>query len=86
LQKNLKIQYTMRPSGSALCSMTTNSQALLELEAIRESNILVNNTLAQSSRGEKPQASGVFKVADQYTFNRQSLVFTRNTSWKYTAG
>lgn len=85
-QKNLKIQYTMRPSGSALCSMTTSTQSLLETEALRESNILVNNTQLTSNRGEKPSASGVFKVADQYTFNRQSLVFTRNTTWKYTAG
>lgn len=84
-RKNLRIQYTMRPSGSALCGMSTSTQSLLETEALRESNILVNNTPSDNARGEKPEASGVYKVSDQYTFNRQTLVFTRNTSWTYTA-
>lgn len=86
LQKSLRIQYTMLPSGTSLCSMTTATQALLESEALRESNILVNNTPSQNNRGEKPQASGVYKISDQYSFNRQSLTFARNVAWKYTAG
>lgn len=86
LQKSLRIQYTMLPSGTSLCSMTTATQALLESEALRESNILVNNTPSQNNRGEKPQASGVYKVSDQYSFNRQSLTFGRNVQWKYTSG
>jgi hypothetical protein len=86
LQKSLRISYVMAASGTSLCTPSTTTQGLLESEALRESNILVNNTPLQNARGEKPQASGVFKVADQYSFNRQTLAFNRNVTWKYTAG
>jgi hypothetical protein len=83
-EKTLKIQYTMRPSG-VVCGMgaVTSSQRVVELEALNESNLLVNNTYLQHDRGEKPVAPNVFKVADNYAFNRQSYVFTRNVTWKY---
>lgn len=84
LEKNIKIQYTMQ-TGNVPCAMLTSSQfQLLESAALTESNILINNTPAQNSRGEKPQAQGVFKTADQYSFDRDSLVFSRDTTWQYT--
>lgn len=85
LEKNLKIQYTME-SGNIPCSMITSYQYyLLEQDALGESNILINNTALQNSRGEKPMATGgVFKTADQYSFDRDSLVFSRDTTWLYT--
>ena len=85
LSKNLKITYSMSPSGTTCGVVNTVNQGLLELEALSESNILVNNTPLANSRGEKPFASAVFKTSDQYTFNRQSLVFTRNITWQYSA-
>ena len=75
----------MEPSGSECGPVSTTTQYLLEQEALSESNILINNTMLQNSRGEKPVATSVFKTADQYTFNRQTLVFTRNVTWQYTA-
>jgi hypothetical protein len=83
-QKTLKITYTMTPSGVNCGAVNTVNQGLLESEALTESNILVNNTPLANTRGEKPVAAGVFKTADGYTFNRQSLVFTRNVTWQYT--
>lgn len=85
LEKSVKIQYTMRPSGLDCGVVSAQNQKTLELEALAESNVLVDNTMDMHERGEKPVASKVFKTGDQYTFNRQSLVFTRNVTWKYTA-
>lgn len=85
LQKNLKIQYTMAPSGTTCGVTQAYNQSVMEAEALAESAILVNNTMLQNGRGEKPIATRVFKTADQYTFNRQTLVFTRNVTWQYTA-
>lgn len=85
LQKSLKITYTMTPSGIDCGEVNTVNQGILEQEALTESNILINNTPLLNTRGEKPVATKVFKTADQYTFNRQSLVFTRSTTWQYTA-
>jgi len=83
LQKNLRIQYTMTPSGS-VCSQTTAISNLLLSAALAESNILVNNTPSDDARGEKPESSQrVFKVEDQYSWNRQTMVFQRNVAWKY---
>lgn len=82
-QKSLRIQYTMAPSGD-VCSQTTVNSNLLLSAAITESNVLINNTPAEHIRGEKPESSQrVFKVEDNYTWNRQTMVFQRNTSWKY---
>lgn len=84
-EKNIKIQYTMQ-SGNSLCEALTSSQySLLELAALAESNILINNTPAINNRGEKPQAQGVFKIADSYNFDRDTMVFSRDTTWTYTA-
>lgn len=83
LQKSLKIQYTMYPSGYNCSATSISTQYLLEAEALRESNILVNNTVLQNDRGEKPTATRVFKTSDQYTFNRQTLVFGRSVTWQY---
>jgi hypothetical protein len=84
LEKNIKIQYTMQ-SGNIPCTMLTSAQfQLLESAALTESNILINNTAVQNSRGEKPIAQAVFKTADQYTFDRQTMVFSRDSTWLYT--
>lgn len=83
--KTLKIQYTMRASGNTCGQLSTTEQRNLEIAALAESDILVNHTLSQNSRGEKPEASHVFKVSDNYTFGRQSYIFTRSTAWDYTA-
>lgn len=85
LQKTLKITYTMTPSGVDCGAVDTTNQRILETEALTESNILVNNTLLTNSRGEKPVATKTFKTADQYSFNRQTLVFSRSITWQYTA-
>jgi len=86
LQKTLRITYTMTPSGVIDCgTVNTVNQGLLEMEALSESNILVNNTPLTNTRGERPVATNVFRTGDQYSFNRQSLVFTRNVTWQYTA-
>ncbi len=85
LQKILKITYTMTPSGIDCGEFNTTNQGLLEQEALTESNILVDNTPLSNSRGERPIATKTFKTADQYSFNRQSLVFSRNVTWQYTA-
>jgi hypothetical protein len=84
--KALKITYTMTPSGINCGEVSTVNQGLLEQEALTESNILVNNTPLTDTRGEKPVATNVFRTADQYSFNRQSLVFTRSVTWQYTIG
>lgn len=83
-EKRLRIQYSMTPSGITCGPISTATQYQLELAALSESDILVNNTMLEHSRGEKPIASGVFKTADQYTFNKRTLVFTRNVSWTHT--
>ena len=83
-QKSLKITYTMTPSGVNCGEVSTVNQGLLETEALTESNILVNNTPLTNARGERPVAGGVFRTADQYSFNRQTLVFTRSVTWQYT--
>lgn len=85
-QKTLKITYTMTPSGVDCGAVNTVNQGLLEMEALAESNILVNNTPLTDTRGEKPVATAVFRTADTYSFNRQSLVFTRSVTWQYTIG
>ena len=83
LQKNLRIQYTMAPSGT-VCGQTSSSSNLLLSAALAESNILVNNTPSDHAQGEKPESSQrVFKVEDQYSWNRQSMVFQRTVAWKY---
>jgi hypothetical protein len=83
LQKSLRIQYTMAPSGD-VCSQTTPNSNLLLAAAIAQSNVLINNTPTQNSRGEKPESSTrVFKVEDNYSWNRQTMVFQRNIAWKY---
>ncbi len=84
--KTVRIQYRMQASGDSCGPVSTVVQSQLEDVALEESNILINNTKLQNTRGEKPIASGVFKVADGYSFDRRSLIFTRNTSWKYTNG
>jgi hypothetical protein len=85
LQKSLRINYKMAPSGQDCGPISPLQQYNLEQEALNESNILVNNTMIQNSRGEKPIATKVFKVQDQYSFSRQNLDFSRNVTWKYTA-
>ncbi len=85
LQKVLKVTYTMTPSGVDCGEFNTINQGLLENEAVTESNILIDNTPLLNTRGEKPIATKVFKTADGYSFNRQSLVFTRSVTWQYTA-
>jgi hypothetical protein len=85
-QKTLKITYTMTPSGVDCGAVNTVNQGLLEMEALTESNILINNTPLTDTRGEKPVATTVFRTADTYSFNRQSLVFTRSVTWQYTIG
>lgn len=87
LAKSLRITYRMADNrDQSICqpANTTTQSALLET-AITESDILVNNTFAQHSRGEKPTGQGVYKVQDEITFNRQTLTFQRNVQWKYTA-
>jgi len=87
LSKSLRITYRMADNrDQSICqpANTTTQSALLEA-AIAESDILVNNTFAQNSRGEKPTGQGVYKVQDEISFNRQTLVFQRNVTWKYTA-
>jgi len=83
-QKTLKITYTMTPSGTDCGTVNTINQGLLEMEALTESNILVNNTPLTDTRGEQPVATKTFKTSDQYSFNRQTLVFTRSITWQYT--
>jgi len=81
LSKSLTINYTMKkadPCDGAVSS----SNALINI-ALVESAILIDNTPAMNSRGEKPVSSAVFKTADTYSFNRQSNVFTRNVTWLY---
>lgn len=85
LSKSLRISYKMAPSGLDCGPVSAIDQYLLEVEALNESNILINNTILSNDRGEKPIATRVFKTQDQYTFNRQSLDFSRNVTWKYTA-
>lgn len=82
-EKSIRISYTMRPSGTACAATSISGQYVMELEALAESNILVNNTQLQNERGEKPIASRVFKVQDQYSFNRTTYTFSRNVTWKY---
>lgn len=83
LQKSVRIQYTMAPSGDT-CTPNTTINNLLLAVALTESNVLINNTPSQNSRGEKPESSlRVFKTEDQYSWNRQTLVFQRSVSWKY---
>jgi hypothetical protein len=84
LQKSLRIQYTMTPSGD-VCSQTTPNSNLLLSDAITESNILILNTPSSNNRGEKPESTArVFKVEDNYNWNRQTMVFQRNVTWKYS--
>lgn len=85
-EKSIRINYKMAPSGFDCGPISAQEQYNLQLAAIAESNILVNNTMVENERGEKPIATRVFKTADQYTFNRQSLEFSRTTTWKYTIG
>lgn len=87
LQKTLRIVYRMRDNrDQSICQPLSSSlQSFLLETALIESDILVNNTMVQNTRGEKPIAQGVFKVQDEVTFSRQSLVFQRNVSWKYTS-
>jgi hypothetical protein len=87
LQKTLRISYRMRDNrDQSICQpMSSSLQSFLLETALAESDILVNNTMVQNTRGEKPIAAGVFKVQDEVSFGRQSLVFQRNVVWKYTA-
>ena len=84
LSKSLRITYSMAPSGTSCGPISVSDQRQLEAAALAESNILVNNTVNENDRGEKPVANKVFKVTDNYSFNRQSRVFSRNVTWKYT--
>lgn len=84
LEKRLTVNYTMS-SAQNVCD---NSQVVpvtnqLLQTALSESDILVNNTPTANPRGEKPESSKVFKTEDTHDFNRTSLQFTRNVTWKY---
>lgn len=83
--KSLSITYTIASEvvASGICGEYSSS-AREDLEAIglTESEILVSNTRAQHTRGEKPIATRVFKSQDEYNFSDQN-VFTRNVTWVY---
>lgn len=82
-EKSLSISYTMKAGGDACDNAVINSNTLIHT-ALAESDILVDNTPSQNSRGEKPDSSSrVFKTSDTYTFNRQTNVFTRSVTWQY---
>ena len=81
LSKTLAINYTVSATGNCVGNVV-NSNAQMAI-GLAESDILVNNTYLTNSRGEKPVSSATFKTADTYSFNRQSNVFTRNTTWLY---
>jgi len=81
-QKQLTINFTMKTQTDACTRSTTNSNLLIDI-GLAESNIIINNTPTDDSRGEKPESSAVFKIADTYGFNRQTNVFTRSVSWLY---
>lgn len=87
LQKTLRITYRMdrNVTGGTCGSQDNVNQSALLTSAINESNILVNNTLSDHPRGEKPIATDTFKTQDEATFNRQTLQFGRNVTWLYTA-
>ncbi len=82
LSKSLTINYTMKEPDDACVGGVAGSNALINI-ALTESAILIDNTPAMNSRGEKPTSSAVFKTADTYSFNRQTNVFTRNVTWLY---
>ena len=80
--KCLSITYTMRRAPND-CKNSVAPNNFLLTEAFNESDILVVNTPTDNARGEKPESSKVFKTADQHTWNRQTLVFTRQVTWQY---
>ncbi len=84
LEKDLNITYSLKrqPDACTNINAVTSSNVAIQT-ALGESDILVNNTVNQNARGEKPVSSKVFKVEDRYSFNRQTYVFTRNVKWKY---
>ncbi len=83
--KSLSITYTIANEvlASGECGEYSSS-AREDLEAIglAESDILVNNTRTQHTRGEKPIATRVFKSQDEYNFSNEN-VFTRSVTWVY---
>jgi len=81
-QKQLTINFTMKTQPN-VCTRSTTSSNLLRDIGLAESEIIISKTPTQDSRGEKPESSAVFKIADTYGFNRQSNVFTRNVTWQY---
>ena len=83
LEKSLNITYSMKRDSVGCDGDTVIPNNLLLSDALAESDILVNNTPIDNSRGEKPVSGKVFKTADQYTWNRQTLSFTRNVKWQY---
>lgn len=81
--KTLSISYTMVANTSGACGVTSaSSRAALEAIGLAESNILVNNTVNDNDRGEKPVGSRVFKTQDEYRLSSTN-VFTRTVSWKW---
>lgn len=83
LEKSLSINYSMQRTSDLCGGSTIIPSNLLLADALAESDILVNNTPADNDRGEKPVSSKVFKISDQYSWNRQTLAFTRSVTWQY---
>jgi hypothetical protein len=81
-EKTLSITYVMAGGGASCSAAVADTNALLVI-AFAESEVLVTNTPTAHSRGEKPESSKVFKTGDTHNFNRQTLQFTRNVTWKY---
>lgn len=84
LEKNIKIQYTMAQPDNDCDQLEAADFASLESIALAESDILINNTSVAHVRGEKPNKQGVFKISDGYSFDRDTLVFSRDVTWKFT--
>lgn len=81
--KTLTISYTMVGNNSGVCGVTSaTSRAALEAIGLGESSILVNNTVAENDRGEKPIGSAVYKTQDEYRLSKEN-VFTRTVAWKW---
>lgn len=83
LEKSLSITYSMKRNTDVCDGSTVIPSNVLLSDALAESNILVNNTPVADPRGEKPVSSKAFKTSDQYTWNRQTLTFTRSVTWQY---
>jgi len=81
-QKSVSISFTMKRSpGECGTSLVPASTAYST--ALTESNVIVSNTSAASSRGEKPISTKVLKSQDTSSFNKETYEFTRNVTWVY---